>query len=258
MDPAGLENQNTVRLLSANILAGARIDSYREYFTRSWASILPTRNKQDNLHQLAHTLRQFDIIGLQESDAGSLRSGFINQTRFLAEVAGMPYWSYQPNRPLGRIAHTANGLISRMQPLRVIDHPLPGRIPGRGVLLATFALGQSTLAVAVAHLSLGAQARLRQLDYISELLADYPHAILMGDLNTDSNSREMCDFFAHSRLKRPLQFAPTFPSWDPAKAIDHILVSDGLEIKRCWTLRATASDHLPIAAEVQLPAAPSE
>src|SRR5699024_2647657 len=185
----------TLRLLSCNILAGARVQRYHEYVTRSWASVLPTRTKRDNLDQLATMFEPFDVIGLQEADAGSLRSGFRNQTRYLAEAAGMPYWSYQPNRPIGRLSHTANGLISRIEPGEVLDYPLPGRIPGRGVLLASLQHGGETLALAIAHLSLGTQARARQLGFIAELLSDYPHAVLMGDLNTDAQSPEMQHLF---------------------------------------------------------------
>ncbi|HET6586394.1 MAG TPA: endonuclease/exonuclease/phosphatase family protein [Oleiagrimonas sp.] len=247
------EHPLALRLLSCNILAGARVQRYHEYFTRSWASVLPTRTKLNNLDSLARLLDPFDVIGLQEADAGSLRSGFRNQTRYLAEAAGMPYWCYQPNRPIGRLAHTANGLISRLQPSEVLDYPLPGRIPGRGVLLASFSHGEETLAVAIAHLSLGTQARARQLAFIAELLSSYPHTVLMGDLNTDANSPEMRQLFRHTNLQPPTNPTPTFPSWRPQRAIDHILTSSDITLERVWTLSAAFSDHLPLAAEIRLP-----
>jgi endonuclease/exonuclease/phosphatase family metal-dependent hydrolase len=247
--------RQSLRLLSCNILAGARVQRYSEYFTRSWASVLPARAKQDNLDHLARMFEPFDVVGLQEADAGSLRSGFRNQTRYLAEAAGMPYWSYQPNRPIGRLSHTANGLISRLSPAEVLDYPLPGRIPGRGVLLATFNHREESLAVAIAHLSLGTQARARQLDFIAELLSGYPHAVLMGDLNTDAESPEMRELFRHTRLQPPPEATLTFPSWHPQRAIDHILISSEIQLERVWTLAAAFSDHLPLAAEIKLPTA---
>ncbi len=251
--PAPADTATSLRLLSCNILAGARVQRYREYFTRSWASVLPTRAKQANLDQLANLFEQFDVIGLQEADAGSLRSGFRNQTRYLAEAAGMPFWSYQPNRPIGRLAHTANGLISRLEPQDVLDYPLPGRVPGRGVMLASFRQGDETLAVAIAHLSLGTQARARQLDFIAELLESFPHAVLMGDLNTDAGSPEMRRLFRRTQLQPPVQPTPTFPSWRPQRAIDHILISDALSLDKVWTLEPAFSDHLPLAAQITLP-----
>jgi endonuclease/exonuclease/phosphatase family metal-dependent hydrolase len=249
-DPAG----RRLRLLSCNILAGGSVQRYREYVTRSLSAVLPGRSKLDNLDRLADLLPQFDVIGLQEADAGSLRSGFLNQTRYLAEAAGMPYWSHQPNRPMARLAHSANGLISRIEPSAVIDYPLPSRIPGRGALLARFGEGDDALAVMIAHLSLSAQARARQLAYIAEVLQDYRHVVLMGDLNTDAHSHEMSHLFSRSNLQPPPQPTPTFPSWKPRKALDHILLSPSITLDKVWTLPQAFSDHLPLAAEVRLPA----
>ncbi|AND69997.1 endonuclease [Dyella thiooxydans] len=246
--------ERRLRLLSCNILAGGSVQKYREYVTRSINAVLPGRSKLDNLDRLAELLPQFDVIGLQEADAGSLRSGFLNQTRYLAETAGMPFWSHQPNRPVAKLAHSANGLISRMEPHSVYDYPLPSRIPGRGAMLARFGEGDDALAVMIAHLSLSAPARARQLAFIGELLADFPHAVLMGDLNTEAHSTEMQHLFAKCRLQPPEQPTPTFPSWKPRRALDHILTSADIHLDKVWTLPQAFSDHLPIAAEVRLPA----
>jgi endonuclease/exonuclease/phosphatase family metal-dependent hydrolase len=243
-----------LRLLSCNILAGASVQGYRQYVTRSISAVLPGRSKLDNLDRLAEVLSQFDVIGLQEADAGSLRSGFLNQTRYLAETAGMPFWSHQPNRAMARLAHSANGLISRMEPHTVLDYPLPSRIPGRGAMLVQFGEGDSALAVMIAHLSLSAPARARQLGFIAELLQDFRHAILMGDLNAEPGSMEMRHLFAKCGLQAPLQHTPTFPSWKPRRALDHILTSEAITLDKMWTLPQAFSDHLPLAAEIVLPA----
>lgn len=242
-----------LRLLSCNVLAGASVRSYRDYVTHSLNAVLPGRRKIANLDRLATLLPQFDVIGLQEVDAGSLRSGFLNQTRYLAEAAGMPYWSYQSNRPLVNVSHTANGLISRFEPTKVLDYPLPGH--GRGALLVRFGEGHDALAVMVAHLSLRAATRARQLGFITEILEDNPRAVLMGDLNTSADSLEMRQLFARSRLQPPALDAPTFPSWKPRRALDHILVSPGVALEKVWTLPQAFSDHLALAAEIRLPPA---
>ncbi len=243
-----------LRLLSCNILAGASVQRYHEYVTRSINAVLPGRSKLDNLDRLAQVISSFDVVGLQEADAGSLRSGFLNQTRYLAETAGMPFWSHQPNRPMARLAHSANGLISRLEPSRVLDYPLPSRIPGRGALLARFGEGEQELAVMIAHLSLSAPARARQLAFIGEILQDFPHAVLMGDLNTDAGSREMSHLFAKCNLQPPSQPTLTFPSWRPRRALDHILASPSIHMEKLWALPQAFSDHLSLAAEIALPA----
>jgi endonuclease/exonuclease/phosphatase family metal-dependent hydrolase len=136
----------------------------------------------------------------------------------------------------------------------VIDYPLPSRIPGRGALLARFGDDTHGLAVMIAHLSLSAQARAKQLAFIAEVLQDHPHAVLMGDLNTDAHSPEMRHLFAHSTLQPPENPVPTFPSWKPRRALDHILVSPDIQVEKVWTLPQAFSDHLALAAEIQLPA----
>lgn len=251
--PPATERQHW-NLLSCNILAGASIGRYREYLTRSFNAVLPGKTKVENLDRLARLLPRFDLIGLQEADAGSLRSGFLNQTRYLAEAAGMPYWSHQPNRPMAGLAHSSNGLISRFQPDAVFDYPLPSRIPGRGALLATFGEGRQQLAVMIAHLSLSAAARMRQLAIIAEILQGYPHAILMGDLNADLDSSELQQFFRRSALQPATAPPATFPSWNPRKRLDHILTCGDIRLERVWALPQAFSDHLPLAAEISLPA----
>lgn len=251
-DPAPAERR--LRLLSCNILAGASVQRYSEYLTRSLNAVLPGRSKLDNLDRLAEVLPQFDLIGLQEADAGSLRSGFLNQTRYLAEASGLPFWSHQPNRPMARVAHSANGLISRLEPHSVFDYPLPSRIPGRGALLVRFGAAPEALTVMIAHLSLSAQARARQLAFIGEVLREFPNAVLMGDLNTEPHSAEMRHLFARCALQPPPLPMATFPSWKPRRALDHILLSSSLALERLWTLPQAFSDHLPLAAEIRLPA----
>ena len=125
-----------LNLLSCNILAGGSMARYRDYVTQSWKHVLPARSKRGNLDRFAGLLADFDVVGLQEADAGSLRSGFVNQTQYLAEAAHFPYWSHQPNRNVARFAASANGLLTRIAPDEVRDYPLPGRIPGRGALWA--------------------------------------------------------------------------------------------------------------------------
>lgn len=245
-------NDRSLRLLSCNILAGGSMRRYRDYVTRGLHHVLPT-GKRDNLNGLARLLADFDLVALQEADAGSLRSGFLNQTQYLAEAAEFPFWSHQPNRRVSRLAASSNGLLARTRPSEVIDYPLPGRIPGRGALWTRFGEGDDALVVVVAHLSLGAQARHRQMDFLAELLHDQPRAVLMGDLNTTHDSVELRRFHDRSGMSMPIGAPPTFPSWAPRRAIDHILVSPGLVVDELWTLPHPVSDHLPIAARITIP-----
>jgi len=247
-------SKRRLKLLSANIQAGSSTRGYHDYFARSWSHVLPAGNKRGALDTIAQLAAQHDIVGLQESDPGSLRSGFTNQTHYLAERAGFDYWSHQPNRSMGGFASSANGLLSRLEPVSVSDHPLPGRIAGRGVLLARFGDGDHGLTVAVAHLSLGATSRMAQLAFIAELLHDAPHAVLMGDFNCTRDRPEMSLLYQRTRLQPPQHDVLTFPSWRPQRAIDHILMTDTLDCHSVRAMPAALSDHLALSIELDVPA----
>lgn len=242
-----------LRLLSANILAGGRISRYRDYVTQGLRHVLPG-GRRENLDDLAQLMGDFDMVALQEADAGSMRSGYLNQTQYLAEEAGFPYWSHQPNRRVANFAQSANALLARLEPTEVLDYPLPSRIPGRGALWTRFGNDRDSLVMVVAHLSLSPGARMRQIGFLCELLRDHPNVILMGDLNCAWDSKEVKQLYARTSLSQPNDPPASFPSWRPSKAIDHILVSDALRVERRWALPHPVSDHLPVAAHIRLPA----
>lgn len=247
------EPRSRLKLLSYNIQAGTTTGKYREYFTRSWRQVLPNNQRMANLDAIADLVGEYDLVGLQEVDVGSLRSGFVNQAKYLATHANFPFWRHQGNRKVGLIAHAGNGVLARHVPARVHAHRLPGAIPGRGALVVEFGEGDNALWVVVLHLALGRRARAQQLRYVAHLIDQHPHVVVMGDLNAEANSPEMLDFLGRANLMVPDRSILTFPSWRPQRAIDHILVSPGMEIESLEVLPATFSDHRPLAMELLLP-----
>ncbi len=242
---------NPLRLLTFNMQAGTTTRQYRQYLTQGWRQLLPNPKRMRALEQLADNLDGFDVVAIQEADAGSLRSGFLNQTQYLAEKAGYAYCTWQSNRRVGGVAHVSNGLLSRHEPDRVEDHKLPGRIPGRGALLAIYGHGAQALAICVVHLSLGKRSRRMQFDYLSEILADHPNRIVMGDTNCPFDSPEMLRFISRAELAEPASLLPTYPAWAPHRAIDHILVSRHIPVLRYQVLPLQLSDHLPVVMEIE-------
>ena len=241
----------SLRLLSFNIQVGISTQRYHHYLTRSWQHLLPHAGRSGNLQRIGELLGDFDLVALQEVDGGSLRSGYVNQVEHLAHLGAFPYWYQQLNRNLGRLAQHSNGLLSRLRPSLLEDHPLPGP-PGRGAMLLRLGEGPDAIAVVMMHLALGARTRTRQLAYIRELLSDYRHRVLMGDMNTHAN-----DLLEHSPLRDLGLWAPqveaTFPSWQPQRCLDHILLSAELSLERCEVLPLPISDHLPVAVQIRLP-----
>ncbi len=241
-----------LRLVSYNIQTGVDTSRYRHYVTQSWKHVLPNARRFHNLDRIAKLIREYDLVGLQEVDGGSLRSGFVDQTKYLAAQAGFPYWHSQTTRKLGKFAQHSNGLLTRIQPQEICEYRLPG-LPGRGALLARFGPSDRSLVLITLHLALGKRARLRQLGYISELASHFTHVILMGDLNCQPESPEMKFLMDHTDLREPTESLATFPSWRPHRNIDHILVSPSLQVEELRVLNYPFSDHLPVAMEIVLP-----
>lgn len=243
-----------LRLLSYNVQAGAAASRFRHYVTHSWKHVLPHSACLQNLDNIAAIVRDYDLVGLQEVDAGSLRSYFINQVEYLSQRADFPYWYHQTNRSLGKLAQYSNGLLSRITPTEVIDYRLPGVIPGRGAILLRFGTKKDPLVVLLVHLALSRRARLKQLAFLIELVNEYPHVVVMGDFNCEMQSREIQTLLANTRLATPMDDGlNTFPSWRPFRNIDHILITPALKASNARVLHCTYSDHLPIALDVEVP-----
>ncbi len=242
-----------ITLLSYNVQMGIPAKSLKSHVTSGWRHFIPHSSRQRNLGQVAQLLKHYDIVALQEVDAGSLRSSYINQIEYLARLANFPFWHYQMNRNFGRFAQYCNGVLSHYYPTNVSNHKLPGMIKGRGAIKLTFGLGPQPLVVMVMHLALGQRARQLQLAYITQQVERYEHIILMGDMNSP---------MAHLLHESPLQNIPlkpansyeaTYPSWRPTRNIDHIFVSPSIKVNSVKVINQPYSDHLPLAIEITLP-----
>lgn len=243
---------SVLRLLSYNIQAGIDTAQYRDYVTKGWKHVLPSRQRVHNMDAIAQVLTGYDLVGLQEVDSGSLRTGFLDMTEYLARRAGYAYWYRQVNRNIGMLAQNSNGFLSQIEPTRVTNYRLPPG-NGRGAMLIEFGEGVRALRICSLHLALSRRLRRRQLDFIAELVGNSEHLVVMGDLNAGCESHEIRSFIDSNGLSEPACSQPTFPSWRPVRRIDHILVSTALQVRNARVLDYPLSDHLPIALELLVP-----
>jgi vancomycin resistance protein VanJ len=130
---------------------------------------------------------------------------------------------------------------------------------------ATVATPEGQIAVYVAHLpsvrvklEAGFTARQRDTsaDALGEAIAAEPlkRKILLGDLNGTMNDRSLNAVTAQMRSTQGAAgsgFGFSWPASFPMARIDQIMVQ-GVEPVTSWTLPKTGSDHLPIAARVNL------
>lgn len=248
-----LSQKKTLKLLSFNIQLGIAATRPRHYLTRSWRHLLPHASSLENLDNIAQLISHFDIVALQEVDAGSFRSQYTNQIEYLAMRGHYPYWYAQTNRDLGRLAQHSNGLLSQIAPQKIFDHKLPGIIPGRGAIEVHYGPPGAELVMIIVHLGLGRRVRLRQLEYVSTVIKRYPHVIVMGDFNCQIDSAELQFLINSTPLCNPETELHTFPSWRPQRNIDHILTTSSLKVEQISVISPSLSDHLPIMVEINIP-----
>ena len=98
-----------LRVLTLNIQVGMQTAHYGHYVTGAWRHVLPSRNVRANLDRIADLAARFDLVALQEADAGSLRTAQLNQVEYLAHKAGFTHWRVAVNRNLGPFAQQFGG-----------------------------------------------------------------------------------------------------------------------------------------------------
>lgn len=243
----------TVSFLTYNIQVGVHTTRPHEYLTRGWRHLWPWQGRKAHLDRIAGVLEGFDVVALQEVDGGSFRGAFLNQAEYLARRAGFEWWHLQVNRDYGPFAQHGIALLSRMVPTGLRECRLPG-LPGRGALMVSLGSGPRPLTVLAVHLALGYGTRQRQLRYLGRLVERCHDVVVLGDMNCRVAQLERHPELRRHRLRVATSAAPTFPSWRPRRTLDHILVTEGLGIRRARVLDQPWSDHLPVALELDLPA----
>ncbi|MER7486633.1 endonuclease/exonuclease/phosphatase family protein [Streptomyces sp. NPDC126497] len=139
------------------------------------------------------------------------------------------------------------------------------RLGWKRAMRATVTAPAGRVAVYVAHLpsvrvkleaGFTARQRDKSADALGEAIADepLPNVVLLGDLNGTMNDRALNAVTSQMRSTQGAVgsgFGFSWPASFPMARIDQILVK-GAEPESSWTLPATASDHLPIAARLKL------
>lgn len=200
-------------LFSCNILVGGSVQCYYEYVMCSLYGVLFGCSKMDNFDCFVELLLQFDVVGLQEVDVGSLCLGFFNQMCYFVEIVGMLFWSYQLNWLMVWLVYLVNGLISWFELYSVFDYLLFSCIFGCGVMLVCFGEGDDVLVVMIVYFLFSVLVCVKQLVFIGEVLVDFLYVVLMGDFNIEVYSSEMCYLFVKCWLQLLDQFMLIFFSW---------------------------------------------
>ncbi|WP_374206212.1 endonuclease/exonuclease/phosphatase family protein [Streptomyces roseoverticillatus] len=186
-----------------------------------------------------------DVVALEE---------LTNTSRYEKALAG----TYKYHSVQGTV-----GIWSKY-PLELVQ-PVDIRLGWVRALRATVRTPQGPVAVYVAHLpsvrvkfnaGFTAGQRDRSAEALGRAIAQEPEkrVVLLGDLNGTMNDRSLAPVTSQLRSAQGAAgdgFGFSWPASFPMARIDQIMVR-GMDPVSAWTLPATKSDHLPVAARVKI------
>ncbi len=246
--PASGRAQDTVRVLSYNILHGTGTD------------------RLVDLDRTAAVIRALepDLVLLQEVDSCTQRTDGVDQTAALAELTGMPHHAF------GRFMEYDGGaygmaILSARPILQHENYPLPEGAEPRSALAARIrpTPGAPEILFVGVHLYRTEAERFAQAKMLVELFAgETAPVLLVGDFNSEPGDPVMRLLGTEWKLPaKPTGNRLTWPSDEPQVEIDHGLYRPA-ERFRVIAYRVIdermASDHRPVLLTVVLRTPPTE
>ncbi|MDI9832839.1 endonuclease/exonuclease/phosphatase family protein [Streptomyces sp. KAU_LT] len=176
---------------------------------------------------------------------------------------------YERALAAGHPYHSVHGTVGLWSRYPLADARTVDIAPWPRALRATVRPPEGPVAVYVAHLSsvrfgvtsgFGTDARDAGARRLAAALRAEPLArtVLVGDLNGTTDDDALSALTSDLRSAQDAAgkgFGLSWPAAFPLARIDHILVR-GVESRSAWTLPATDSDHLPVAASLRLRGGP--
>lgn len=251
-----MTSMTQMKILTWNIQQGLAADSPLKFYRYAAQYLIPSK-KILNLDRIAEALQaeDADIAALQEVDSICLRSG-TDQAEYIAKKAGYDHVATGINTGFRNIYRMGNATLSKHPFVRTENHALPEGIEQRGVLEAFISIYHSLICVLNTHLSLGKSAAALNLNHLFKIMPaglntlQIPY-IIAGDFN--AAPEELSAMLPDNIRPACKQDTPTFPSWDPRKQLDHILVSGSLDALECDANHSyNGSDHLPLIARINV------
>jgi endonuclease/exonuclease/phosphatase family metal-dependent hydrolase len=233
-----------------------------------------TDGKYD-LERIADVIKnsKADVVGLQEVDVHwGARSNFDNEIKLLAERLDMnyffaPIYDFEPGEEGGERRQFGVAVLSKYPIIKEKNreitrlstqdpNPTPKPAPGFAEVKINAKGAQFTFYVT--HLDYRSDPIVREMqvrDMINIFAETDGYKVLVGDMNATPDSEELNPLFsafqdAWSTIHHLSGY--TFPAINPAKRIDYIFTSEGIEVNDAEIVHTLASDHLPVIADVSL------
>jgi endonuclease/exonuclease/phosphatase family metal-dependent hydrolase len=191
-----------------------------------------------------------DLVGVQEVHQRLPQSGLADQPRGLEHATGMRCF-FGPALSFG-VGRYGNAALTRLPASRRARWPLSGEGEPRAALEVELELEGRPLVLFCTHFGLSEAARADQSRALAAAVrrAAAP-VVVVGDLNAGPEASEVQALLDVGLRHAGPPVEPTFPADRPCHRIDYILISPELACERSWVIATTASDHLPVAADLR-------
>ncbi|MEV7239166.1 endonuclease/exonuclease/phosphatase family protein [Streptomyces sp. NPDC051020] len=229
---------------------------------------------EDNVFDLDRTAEAIrglhaDVVGLQEVDVHwGARSNFVDEAHALAEKLDMnvffaPIYDNDPATAGGDRAQYGVAVLSRYPVLEAENHeitrlstqtPNPVPAPAPGFAEVTVNVKGSHVHVYSTHLDYRANPSVRSAqvkDMLNVLAEDSGPKVLVGDFNAGAKAPELAPLWKELRDAAP-NGGGTYPAINPSKRIDFVTVSPDITMVGAQEVATDASDHRPVAADLEL------
>ncbi len=202
-----------------------------------------------------------DIVGLLEVDTGSIRTGMINQPKFIAERLGhystsqCKYGEDSLNHLMPIVRNQANAFLAAPR-----VHGERFHYFDTGIKKLIIELELDDVAIFLVHLSLRFRHRHYQLRHLHQLVKRQTKPVIVaGDFNTFWGDHEIYLFMEAAGLQSANKNGtPSYPARWPRKELDFILYGKGIRPLAFEVPRVALSDHLPLVFDFEIDPACAE
>ncbi|MBQ7935388.1 MAG: endonuclease/exonuclease/phosphatase family protein [Clostridia bacterium] len=210
------------------------------------------------MEQISALLREMDadIVGLQEVDENTARSGKVFQLQTCAALAGYPYYVFGKNIDF-KGGEYGNGILSKYPILSAETVSYQVKEPGdhnRSYMRCQLDVNGKTLCFYNTHLTLQKNGEaVEELKEVCARMEKDPNAVMVGDFNlpAETVASVMEPRFKALNGGAGFETVLTFPIGIPRVSIDNIVVSKNMETEGgITTYLGELSDHNLIYAQV--------
>lgn len=245
-----------LKIANWNIFWGLGYPKSPSSYLLKGISYFRTREDRKNIPKIAKVLNDLspDVITLQEIDLGSRRNGKFNQITEISKLTGLKNNYFAVEKDWLGYFKDGNAILSKYNFQEVNSKDLPYKMEKRNYILSKLKIKNKQIIIIATHLSAHKYNQKERMEQVKELCKIINKIkgplVLIGDLNCKPTSKEFLYLKNNSNLE-PIINNPTYPSFNPQKIFDQIMITSKINVKSVKVINTKNSDHFPIFAHLQ-------